>query len=159
MSIASQMYEYLVREGAATPETIAASIPDLNQCGGAERALLLLRLNPKFERIDKEAASPAEPCDGFMVKEDEAPYLASAKWTTRGSGKSDEDVIYDAAIQYFKSLGKPGAPIAKMVMEVTRTTGLSAPAVEQALRSQFMTMNTNIFNRPKGQPGHKKGKE
>ena len=61
MSIASQMIEYLNREGAATPETIAASIPDLNQCGGAERALLLLRLNPKFERIDKEAASPAPP--------------------------------------------------------------------------------------------------
>ena len=151
MSIASQMIEYLNREGAATPETIAASIPDQNQCGGAERALLLLRLNPKFERIDKEAASPAEPCDGFMVKEDEAPYLASAKWTTRGSGKSDEDVIHDAAIQYFKSLGKPGAPIANVVMEVTKTTGLSAPVVEQALRSQFITMNTNIFNRPNRQ--------
>jgi len=151
MSIGKQMYEYLLREGAATPEIIAASIPDLNQCGGAERALLLLRLNPKFERIDKEAASPAEPCDGFMVKEDEAPYLASAKWTTRGSGKSEEDVIHDAAIQYFKSLGKPGAPIANVVMEVTKTTGLSAPAVEQALRSQFMIVNTNIFNRPKRQ--------
>ncbi len=151
MSITSQMIEYLNREGAATPETIAASIPDLNQCVGAERALLLLRLNPKFERIDKEAASPSEPCDGFMVKEDEAPYLASAKWTTRGNGKSDEDVIHDAAIQYFKSLGKPGAPIANVVMEVTKATGLSAPAVEQALRSQFMTMNTNIFNRPNRQ--------
>ena len=86
-----------------------------------------------------------------MVKEDEAPYLASAKWTTRGSGKSDEDVIHDAAIQYFKSLGKPGAPIANVVMEVTKTTGLSAPVVEQALRSQFITMNTNIFNRPNRQ--------
>ena len=151
MSIASQMIEYLNREGAAAPETIAASIPDLNQCGGAERALLLLRLNPKFERIDKEASSPAEPCDGYMVKEDEATYLASSKWTTRGSGKSDEDVIHDAALHYFKSLGKPGAPIANVVMEVTQTTGLSAPAVEQVLRSQFMTMNTNIFNRPKRQ--------
>jgi len=40
MSIANQMVEYLIREGAATPEAIAASIPDLNQCGGAERALL-----------------------------------------------------------------------------------------------------------------------
>jgi hypothetical protein len=151
MSIASQMIEYLNREGAATPETIAASIPDLNQCGGAERALLLLRLNPKFERIDKETSSPAEPYGSFKVKEDEAPWPASSKWTTRGSGKSDEDVIHDAAIQYFKSLGKPGAPIANVVMEVTKTTGLSAPAVEQALRSQFMTMNTNIFNRPNRQ--------
>lgn len=150
MSIASQMIEYLNREGAATPETIAASIPDLNQYGGAERALLLLRLNSQFERIDKVASSPAEPCDGFMVKE-EAPYLASSKWTTHGSGQSDEDVIHEAAIQYFKSLGKPGAPIAIVVMEVTKTTGLSAPAVEQTLRSQFMTMNTNIFNRPNRQ--------
>ena len=145
------MIEYLNREGAATPVAIAASIPDLNQCGGAERALLLLRLNPHFERIDKGGSSPAEPCDGFMVKEDEAPYLASSKWTTRGSGKSDEDVIHDATLHYFKSLGKPGAPIANVVMEVTQTTGLSAPAVEQVLRSQFMTMNTNIFNRSKRQ--------
>ena len=151
MSIASQMSEYLNRDGAATPKTIAASIPDLNQCGGAERALLLLRLNPQFERIDKEASSPAEPCDGFMVKEDEASYLANSKWTTRGSGKSDEDMIHDAALQYFKALGKLGAPIVNVVMEVTQTTGLSASVVEQALRSQFMTMNTNIFNRPKRQ--------
>ena len=151
MSIASQMSEYLNREGAATPKTIAASIPDLNQCGGAERALLLLRLNPQFERIDKEASSPAEPCDGFMAKEDEASYLARSKWTTRGSGKSDEDVIHDAALHYFKALGKPGAPIVNVVMGITQTTGLSAPAVEQALRMQFMTMNTNIFNRPRQQ--------
>jgi len=151
MSIASQMIEYLNREGAAIPETIAASIPDLIQCGGAERALLLLRLNTKFERIDKKAPSPAEPCDGFMVKEDEVPYLASSKWTTRGSGKSDEEVIHDAALQYFKALGKPGVPIANVVMEITKTTGLSASAVEQTLRSQFMTMNTNIFNRPSQQ--------
>lgn len=151
MSIASQMIEYLNREGAATLETIAASMPDLNQCGGAERALLLLRLNPKIERINKETSSPEEPCDGFMVKEDGVPYLASSKWATRGSGKSDEEVIHDAALQYFKELGKPGVPIANVVMEVTKITGLSAPAVEQALRSRFMTMNTNIFNRPNRQ--------
>lgn len=151
MSITNQMIEYLTRKGAATPETVSVSIPDLSQCGGAERALLLLRLNPKFERIDKEASSPAESCDGFMLKEDEAPYLARSKWTTRGSGKSDEDMIHDAALQYFKSLGKPGVPIANVVLEVTKTTGLSAPAVEQALRSHFMTMNTNIFNRPNQQ--------
>jgi len=86
-----------------------------------------------------------------MVKEDEASYLANSKWTTRGSGKSNEEVIHDAALQYFKALGKPGAPIVNVVMEVTQTTGLSASVVEQALRSQFMTMNTNIFNRPKRQ--------
>ena len=149
MRIASQMIEYLNREGAATPVAIAASIPDLNQCGGAERALLLLRLNPHFERIDKGGSSPAEPCDGFMVKEDEVPYLASSKWTTRGSGKSDEEVIHDAAVQYFKTVGKQGDLISNVVSAVTQTTRLSAPAVEQALRSQFMTMNTNIFNRPK----------
>lgn len=67
MSIANQMAEYLIRKGAATQEAIAASIPDLSQCGGAERALLLLRLNPQFERIDKEDYSVSEPCDGFMV--------------------------------------------------------------------------------------------
>ena len=81
-----------------------------------------------------------------------------SKWIARSSEKSDGEVIHDAALQYFKALGKPGVPIANVVMEVTKTTGLSPPAVEQALRSQFMTINTNIFNRPKGQSIHKKGK-
>lgn len=158
MSIANQMVEYLIREGAATPEAIAASIPDLSQCGGAERALVLLRLNPQFERIDKEAYSVSEPCDGFMVKEAKVPYLAVSKWTIRGSGKSDGEVIHDAALQYFKTLGKSGALIANVVMEVTRTTGLDAPKVKQILVEQFTTRNTNIFNLPQGQPIHKKGK-
>lgn len=158
MSIASQMIEYLNREGAATPETIAASIPDLNQCGGAERALLLLRLNPQFGKIASSA--PLEEKKSWDIinisknnylREKITPWGAAieSKWIVHGSGKSDEEVIHDAALQYFKALGKPGAPIAKVVMEVTKTTGLSAPVVEQALRSQFMTMNTNIFNRPK----------
>ncbi len=151
MSIGNQMYEYLLREGAATPEIIAASIPDLNQYGGADRALLLLRLNPKFERIDKETSSSAEPYGSFKVKEDEAPWPASSKWTTRGSGMSDAEIVHDAALQFFKTLGKPGAPIANVVMEVTRTTGLDAPKVKQILVEQFTTMNTNIFNRPNRQ--------
>jgi hypothetical protein len=151
MSIASQMTDFLNREGAATPEAIADSIPELSHCGGAERALLLLRLNPQFERIGKEAYSLAEPCYDFMVKEDEVPYLARSKWTTRGSGKSDAEIVHDAALQFFKTLGKPGAPIANVVMEVTRTTGLDAPKVKQILVEQFTTMNTNIFNRPNRQ--------
>ena len=151
MSITAQMTEYLNREGAAAPETIADAIPELSQCGGADRALFLLRLNPQFERIDKVSASTSDPCDVFMVKEAEAPYQVSSKWTTRGSGRTDEDAIHDAAQQYFKTLGNPGAPIAKVVMEVTRTTGLDAPKVKQILLEQFTTMNTNIFNRPKRQ--------
>jgi len=151
MSIASQMTDFLNREGAATPEDIAASIPELNQCGGAERALFLLRLNPQFERIDKEAFSSAEPCDGFMVKEDNAPYLVTSKWITCGSGKADEDTVHEAALQYFKSLGRPGAPIANVVMEVAKTIELDAPKVKRILLEQFTTMNTNIFNWPKRQ--------
>lgn len=151
MSIASQMSDFLNREGAATPESIAASIPELNQCGGVERALFLLRLNPQFECIDKEAYSSPESRDGFMVKEDDAPYLVSSKWITRGSGKTDEDTVHEVALQYFKSLNRPGAQIAKVVMEVTKTTGLDAPKVKQILLEQFTTMNTNIFNRPKRQ--------
>lgn len=151
MSIASQMTDFLNREGVATPEAIAASIPELNQCGGAERALFLLRLNPKFERIDKDSSTSSEPCDGFMVKEGNAPYLVSSKWTTRGSGKTDEDTVHEAALQYFRSLGRPGAPITNVVIEVTKTTGLDAPKVKQILLEQFTTMNTNIFNRPKRQ--------
>ncbi|RLB69681.1 MAG: hypothetical protein DRH03_08150 [Deltaproteobacteria bacterium] len=152
MNIANKMMEYLNREGAATPETIAAAIPELSQCGGAERALLLLRLNPQFERIDIASLSPSsESCDEFMVKEESDPYLASSKWTIRGSGKTDDDVVREAAEQYFTTLGRPGAPIANVVMEVSRTTGLEAPKVKQILLMQFTTMNTNIFNRPKRQ--------
>ena len=151
MRIASQMTDFLNREGAATPEAIAASIPELNQCGGAERALFLLRLNPQFERIDKGAFSSAEPSDGYMVKEDNAPYLVSSKWSTRGSGKTDEDAVREAAVQYFRSLGRSGTTIANVVIEVTKTTGLDAPKVKQILLEQYTTMNTNIFNRPKRQ--------
>ena len=152
MSIAGQMIDYLNREGVASPEVIAAATPELSQCGGAERALLLLRLNPQFERIDIASLSPtSESCDGFMIKEESEPYSASSKWTTRGSGKTDEDVVREAAEQYFTTLGRPGVPIANVVMEVSRTTGLDAPKVKQILLAQFTTMNTNIFNRPKRQ--------
>ena len=152
MSIAGQMIDYLNREGVSLPEVIAAAIPELSQCGGAERALFLLRLNPQFERIDTVSHSPSsESCNGFMVKEESDPYLASSKWTIRGSGKTDDDVVREAAEQYFTTLGRPGAPIANVVMEVSRTTGLEAPKVKQILLMQFTTMNTNIFNRPKRQ--------
>lgn len=148
MSLSSQMVEYLNREGTATPETLAASIPDLNHCGGAERALLLLRLNPQFERIDTGAYSLSEPGDDFLAKESGACYLTQSKWVVCAGGKCDEDIIHAAALQSFKALGKPGVPLANMVKEVTRTTGLSASLVEQTLRMQFLIVNTNIFNRP-----------
>lgn len=160
MSIENQMHEYLLREGAATPETIAASIADLNLWGGAERTLLLLRLNPQFEKIESSAPIQKKTVwdlisssDDDTIKDKIMPWGAAgkSKWIARGTGKSDEDVIHDAALQYFKAQGKSGVPIANVVMEVTRTTGLNTLTVEQALRSQFMTMNTNIFNRPNRQ--------
>ena len=151
MSITSQMTDFLNREGAATPEDIAATIPELNQCGGAERALFLLRLNPQFERIDKDSFSSSKPCVIFMVKEDDTSYLVSSKWTTRGSGKTDKDTVQEATLQYFKSLGRQGATIANVVIGVTKATGLDAFKVKQILLEQFITKNTNIFNRPKRQ--------
>jgi hypothetical protein len=151
MSITTDIEKLLNDSGPVSVEGIAASIPELNRCGGSERAFLLLCLNSKFEEIKKEAFPVVETNEGIILNEDKTSYLSKSKWITRGSGKSDEEAIHDAAHQYFKSLGKPGAPIANVVMEVTKTTGLSAPAVEQALRSQFMTMNTNIFNQPKRQ--------
>jgi len=152
MSIAGQMIDYLNREGVASPEVIATAIPELSQCGGAERALLLLRLNPQFERIDTVSHPPSsESCNEFTVKEESEPYLTSSKWTSRGSGKIDEDVVREAAEQYFTTLGRPGAPIVNVVREISRTTGLGAPKVKQILLTQFATMNTNIFNRSKRQ--------
>ena len=124
MSVSNQMRNYLMREGAASVDAIAASIPELNQSGGAERALLLLRLNPQFE------------CTG-------------TKWTTRGSCRSDKDAIQEAAGEYFTAIDCPGAPIANVVREVSKATQLDAPKVKRILSEQFMTANTNIFNRPK----------
>ena len=152
MSIAGQMIDYLNREGVSSPEVIAAAIPELSQCGGAERALILLRLNPQFERIDTVSHPPSsESCDEFTVKEESEPYLSSSKWTIRGSGKTDDDVVREAAEQYITTLGRPGAPIANVVKEVSRTTGLAAARIKESLLKQFTTMNTNIFNRPKRQ--------
>jgi hypothetical protein len=152
MSITGQMAEYLNREGAATPDAIAAAIPELYQCGGAERALLLLRLNPQFERMDAaKSVQSTEPVIEFTMKERTDPFEVSSKWTNRGSGKTEKDTVHEAARQYFKTLGKPGAPITKVIMDVTKITGLDAYTVEQFLRMQFMTANTNIFNRLKRQ--------
>ncbi len=128
MSITKQIRDYLLREGFATPDVIAESIPELNQCGGAERALLLLRLNPQFE-------------------------YTGSKWITRGSGQSDEAAVLEAAEQYFRTIGRSGAPITNVVKDVSKATRLDGLKVEQILKEseEFTIMNTNIFNRPKRQ--------
>lgn len=124
MRIAEKIREYINRHGSASAESIAASLPELRDCGGVARALLLLRLNPLFERVGE-------------------------KWTIRGRGQSDADAVREAAAHYFTSSGRPGAPLAKMVAEVSKTTRIEAAKVKQMLMEQFAVVNTNIFNRPK----------
>lgn len=124
MSIARKMREYVHQHGSTTTEAIAASLSELRDCGGVARALLLLRLNPLFERVGEQ-------------------------WTLRGKGQRDEDIVREAAVHYFVSIACPGAPLKKVVAEVAKTTRIEAAKVKQMLTEQFAVVNTNIFNRPK----------
>jgi hypothetical protein len=127
MSIVTKIRNFLEEHGPATIKTIAEAISELNQCGGEERTLLLMRLNPIFEQSKVKL------------------------WFTRWQAQSDEDAIIKAAAQYFVSLGRHGAYMPGAVTEISKITKLEAKKVKQILTNIFLVDGTNIFNRPKQQ--------
>ena len=126
-SITIRIREHLHRRGPATAGAVAEAIPELAECGGEKRALLLMRLDPHLE-------------------------LASgSRWATRGSGLTDEQTVRKAAETYFVSLGRPGAPLTSTVMEISRSTQVDASKVREILSEIYVVHGPNIFNRPKRQ--------
>ena len=120
-SITSKIRDYLLGRGPATPEHVTKTIPNLIKASGAERALLLIRLDPTLERTGSEM------------------------WAARGTAITDDRRVRKAAEKFFD--GRPGAPLASVVRAVASATSLPEHQARELLTAQFVVAGTNIFNR------------
>lgn len=119
--ITSKIRDFLIGRGPATPERVADAIPELNEAGGAERAHLLMRLDPTLERT------------------------GSDMWAARGTAITDDHRVRKAAEKFFG--GRPGAPLKSVVLAVVNETSLPEHQARELLTAQFIVAGTNIFNR------------
>lgn len=119
--ITEKIRDILVGSGPASPQRVAEAIPELAQTGGAERALLLMRLDPSLERT------------------------GTGLWAARGTAFTDAYRMRESAEKYFA--GRPGVPLASAVRGVTSDTGLAEDRVRELLAAQYVIVGTNIFNR------------
>lgn len=120
-TLTEKIRDLLIREGLATAERVAESIPELAESGGTQRALLLMRLDPTLERTGNDA------------------------WAARGTALTDDRRVRRAAENLFG--GRPGAPLSSVVRTVASGTGLPEHQVYELLTAQFVVVGTNIFNR------------
>ncbi|SDD58674.1 hypothetical protein [Actinokineospora iranica] len=119
--ITSKIRDFLIDRGPATPERVAEAVFELMEVGGAERALLLMRLDPTLERTGTE------------------------KWAARGTAVTDDSHVRKAVEKFFD--GRPGVPLASAVRAVANETSLPEHKVRELLIEQFVVEGTNIFNR------------
>jgi hypothetical protein len=124
--IIEQMRDYLQRHGPASVQEVVQAIPDLEECGGAERALLLMRLDPNLEPTQK------------------------GLWTVRDMAINHEKRIQEAATKYFCSIGRPGAPLSSAVEYIQKETNVDLPEIREALAKYYVVYGSNIFNQRKG---------
>lgn len=113
--------EFVIANGLTTPARVAEAIPELSEHGGAERALLLMRLDPTLERA------------------------RNGDWAARGTAITDDRRVRKAAEKFFD--GRLGAPLASVVRAVAAATGLPEHQARELLTAQFVVAGTNIFNR------------
>ena len=119
--ITEKVRDFLIAGGPATPERVAESIPELAEEGGAQRALLLMRLDPTLEPAGDE------------------------RWAARSTAITDERRVRDAAEKLFGD--RPGAPFVSAVRAVASETGLPGHQVRELLVTQFVVVGSNVFNR------------
>ncbi|ONF62211.1 hypothetical protein [Amycolatopsis keratiniphila] len=119
--ITSKIRDFLIGCGPATPERVAEAVPELTEVGGAERALLLMRLDPTLERTGNEM------------------------WAARGTAITDDSRVRKAVDKFFE--GRDGVPLASAVQAVANETSLPQHKVHELLTEQFVVAGTNIFNR------------
>ncbi len=119
--ITTKIRDFLIGRGPATPERVAEAVPELAEAGGAERALLLMRLDPALERTGSEM------------------------WAARGTAITDDRRVRMAAEKFFD--GRPGAPLGSVIRAVASETGLPEHQARELLTAQFVVAGTNIFNR------------
>ena len=119
--ITEKIRDFLIAGGPETPERIAESIPELVERGGAQRALLLMRLDPALERAGNE------------------------RWAARSTAITDERRVRHAAKKFFGN--RPGTPLTSAVHAVAKETALPQHQVRELLTEQFVVVGSNIFNR------------
>lgn len=121
VSLAEQIRELLIVRGPATAERVAEAIPELAAYGGAERALLLMRLDVTLERA------------------------GSDMWAARGTALSEERRARKSFEKFID--GRQGAPLTSAVRAVAGATGIPEYRVHELLTAQFVVVGPNIFNR------------
>jgi hypothetical protein len=120
-SLTEQIRELLIVRGPATPERVAEAIPELGLHGGAQRALLLMRLDPTLERT------------------------GSDMWAARGTALRNERRVRKSFEKFLH--GRQGAPLTSAVRAVASDTGIPEYRTHELLTSQFVVVGPNIFNR------------
>jgi hypothetical protein len=125
--ITDRIRDFLLNRGSASIEQIVAAIPEFEASGGSERAGLLTRLDPQLERT------------------------AGGLWTTRSDTLSDERKVRLAAEEYFRALGRPGAPLSTTATVLSERTALHVDQVKRILAELYLVQGSNIFNRRKQQ--------
>lgn len=126
ITIIEQIRDYLQRHGPASAQSVAQAIPELEECGGVERALLLMRLDPRLERTH------------------------NGLWAARGLVIDDEMRVQEAAHKYFCSIKRAGAPLSSAVEYIQKETNVDPPEIREALAKYYVVHGPNIFNRRKG---------
>ena len=119
--ITEKIRDFLIAGGPATPQRVAESIPELAEAGGAQRALLLMRLDPALERSGNES------------------------WAARGAAITDDRRVRNAAEKFLD--GRPGAPFVSAIRAVVSETALPEHQVREILTEQFVVVSPNIFSR------------
>ncbi len=120
-AITEQIREFLIVRGPATAERVAEAIADLGGHGGAQRALLLMRLDPTLERAGADM------------------------WAARGTALTDERRVKKSFEKFLE--GRQGAPLTSAVRAVVSDTGLADYRVHELLTAHFIVAGSNIFNR------------
>ena len=113
--------DFLIAGGPATLERVAESIPELSEAGGAQRALLLMRLDPALERTENE------------------------RWAARRAAITDQSRVRNAAEKFFGD--RPGTPLTSAIRAVAKETALPQHQVRELLTSQFVVVGSNVYNR------------
>ena len=121
--ITERIRDLVLHRGPITADVVAQALPELAECGGEQRALLLMRLDPQLEQTPTNF------------------------WTARGTIHTDEWKVHHAAEDYFRSLNRKGAPLSSAVTAIVASSRVGSRKVEEILRERYIIVGTNIFNK------------
>ena len=125
--ITDRIRNFVLGRGTASIEQVIEAIPELESSGGAQRAKLLIRLDPQLERT------------------------SAGLWTTRSDALSDHLKVRLAADEHFRVLGRPGAPLSSVSIVIAERTSLTVDRVKQILTELYLVKGSNLFNRRRQQ--------